>query len=187
MENTNVNVNDTQLNNDVEATQTESTKKTFTEEQVNEMITKRIAREKKKTEAETEARLKAEFEADKKESERLAQMNEADRQAEKARIAEERLAERERLVKEKESQLEKEQIRRKTMEMLGERNIPVELAQFITSNNADEIMDNVNTFQKCFNESVEKIVANRMRGKTPYSISNDSKEVDSFLEGFRQY
>ena len=65
-------------------TKTEEEVKTFTQEEVNEMIAKRIAREAKKIEAEKQKAYQAQLEAELKESERLMQMNEADRLKAKA-------------------------------------------------------------------------------------------------------
>ena len=174
MENNQVIDNNTQLNNDVEAAQIESTEKTYTQEQVNEMIARRVARETKKIEAEKEKAYQAQLEAELKESERLAQMNEADRVKAKAEKERKQFEQEKKLFAEQMKAFEQQKIKNQTMQMLGERNMPVELAQFITSQNADEIMDNVNTFQKHFNEAVEKVVAERLRGKTP-SVSTMSK------------
>ena len=174
MENNQVIDNNTQLNNDVEAAQIEPTEKTYTQEQVNEMIARRVARETKKIEAEKEKAYQAQLEAELKESERLAQMNEADRVKAKAEKERKQFEQEKKLFAEQMKAFEQQKIKNQTMQMLGERNMPVELAQFITSQNADEIMDNVNTFQKHFNEAVEKVVAERLRGKTP-SVSTMSK------------
>ena len=174
MENNQVIDNNTQLNNDVEAAQIESTEKTYTQEQVNEMIARRVARETKKIEAEKEKAYQAQLEAELKESERLAQMNEADRVKAKAEKERKQFEQEKKLFAEQMKAFEQQKIKNQTMQMLGERNMPVELAQFITSQKADEIMDNVNTFQKHFNEAVEKVVAERLRGKTP-SVSTMSK------------
>ena len=174
MENNQVIDNNTQLNNDVEAAQIEPTEKTYTQEQVNEMIARRVARETKKIEAEKEKAYQAQLEAELKESERLAQMNEADRVKAKAENERKQFEQEKKLFAEQMKAFEQQKIKNQTMQMLGERNMPVELAQFITSQNADEIMDNVNTFQKHFNEAVEKVVVERLRGKTP-SVSTMSK------------
>ena len=174
MENNQVIDNNTQLNNDVEAAQIEPTEKTYTQEQVNEMIARRVARETKKIEAEKEKAYQAQLEAELKESERLAQMNEADRVKAKAEKERKQFEQEKKLFAEQMKAFEQQKIKNQTMQMLGERNMPVELAQFITSQNADEIMDNVNTFQKHFNEAVEKVVVERLRGKTP-SVSTMSK------------
>ena len=65
-------------------TKTEEQVKMFTQEEVDQMIAKRIAREAKKIEAEREKAYQAQLEAELKESERLMQMNEADRLKAKA-------------------------------------------------------------------------------------------------------
>ena len=159
-------------------TKTEEQVKTFTQEEVNEMIAKRIARETKKIEAEREKAYQAQLEAELKESERLMQMNEADRLKAKAEKERKQFEEEKRMFNEQMKAFEQQKIRNQTMQMLDERKIPVALAQFITSENADEIMDNVNTFQKCFDEAVEQVVAERLKGKSP-STSTVSKNTYS--------
>lgn len=157
---------------------TEEVVKTFTQEEVNEMIAKRVARETKKIEAEKQKAYQAQLEAELKESERLMQMNEADRLKAKAEKERKQFEEEKKLFEEQMKAFEQQKIKNQTMHMLGERNMPVELAQFITSQNADEIMENVNTFQKYFNEAVEKVVAERLRGKSP-STATISKNTFS--------
>ena len=157
---------------------TEEPVKTFTQEEVDQMIAKRIAREAKKIEAEKQKAYQAQLEAELKESERLMQMNEADRLKAKAEKERKQFEEEKRMFNEQMKAFEQQKIRNQTMQMLDERKIPVALAQFITSENADEIMDNVNTFQKCFDEAVEQVVAERLKGKSP-STSTVSKNTFS--------
>lgn len=156
--------------------------KTFTQAEVDEIVAKRLARETKKIEAEKEKSYQAKLEAERLESEKLSKMNEAEKAKALAEKREKQLREREEALLVKEREIEQERISRQTMQMLGERKIPVELAQFITSNNADEIMDNVNTFEKCFNEAVEKVVTERLRGKTPTTsiVSNGKITKEQF-------
>ena len=162
----------------VQETETQEQVKTFTQEEVNEMIAKRIAREAKKIEAEKQKAYQAQLEAELKESERLMQMNEADRLKAKAEKERKQFEEEKRMFNEQMKAFEKQKIRDQTIQMLDERKIPIALAQFITSENADEIMDNVNTFQKCFDEAVEQVVAERLKGKSP-STSTVSKNTFS--------
>ena len=159
-------------------TKNEEQVKTFTQEEVNEMIAKRIARETKKIEAEREKAYQAQLEAELKESERLMQLNEADRLKAKAEKERKQFEEERKKFEEQMKAFEKQKIRDQTIQMLDERKIPIALAQFITSENADEIMDNVNTFQKCFDEAVEQVVAERLKGKSP-STSTVSKNTYS--------
>lgn len=156
--------------------------KTFTQAELEEILSKRLAKEKKKQEAiaekEYQARLKAELE----ESEKLAQMNQAEREKAKAEKERKEFELEKARYEQERREFEQAKIKAQTMQMLGERKIPVELAQFITSNNADEIMDNVNTFEKCFNEAVEKVVTERLRGKTPTTsiVSNGKITKEQF-------
>ena len=159
-------------------TKTEEQVEMFTQEEVDQMIAKRIAREAKKIEAEKQKAYQAQLEAELKESERLMQMNEADRLKAKAEKERKQFEEEKRMFNEQMKAFEQQKIRNQTMQMLDERKIPVALAQFITSENADEIMDNVNTFQKCFDEAVEQVVAERLKGKST-STSTVSKNTFS--------
>lgn len=165
-------------NTDVEVKE----EKTFTQAELEEILSKRLAKEKKKQEAiaekEYQARLKAELE----ESEKLAQMNQAEREKAKAEKERKEFELEKARYEQERREFEQAKIKAQTMQMLGERKIPVELAQFITSNNADEIMDNVNTFEKCFNEAVEKVVTERLRGKTPTTsiVSNGKITKEQF-------
>ena len=153
----------------------EQQEKTFTQADIDKIVNERLAREKKKIEKANEEKYQAQLKAELEESEKLAKMNEADRlkaKAEKERKAFE--AEKARYLEER-KEFEQAKIKTQTMQMLGERNMPVELAKFIQSNTADEIMDNVTVFEKCFNEAVEKLVNERLKGRTPTtSTSNKS-------------
>ena len=167
------------VNNEVQDTEVKADSvevKTFTQEELDKIVKDRVAKEKKKIEAEREKTYQAKLEAELKESERLMQMNEADRLKAKAEKERKQFEEEKRMFQEQMKAFEQQKIKNQTMQMLGERNMPVELAQFITSENADEILDNVNVFQKHFNEAVEKVVTERLRGTTPKtSTMNKSK------------
>lgn len=156
----------------------EQQEKTFTQADIDKIVNERLAREKKKIEKANEEKYQAQLKAELEESEKLAKMNEADRlkaKAEKERKAFE--AEKARYLEER-KEFEQAKIKTQTMQMLGERNMPVELAQFIQSNTADEIMDNVTVFEKCFNEAVEKLVNERLKGRTP-GVSTSNKSTNN--------
>ena len=137
----------------VQDTETQEQVKTFTQEEVNEMIAKRIAREAKKIEAEKEKAMQLKLKAELEESEKLAKMSEAERvkaQAEKERKL-----------------FEEEKILRLTMEALEDKKLPGSFAKFLKVDTADDIMENISVFEKGFNDAVEKAVMERLRGKTP--------------------
>ena len=141
--------------------------KTFTQEEVNAILEKRLSREIKKIEAEKQKAMELELKAELEEAEKLAKMSEAERvkaKAEKERIKFEK--ERKKFEEEMRA-FNQERMLNTTMTTLSEKNLPVEFASFLRADNAEQIMENIAIFGKHFNESVEKVVTERLRGKTP--------------------
>lgn len=153
-------------NNVVNNNETEA-EKTFTQAELDKILTDRLSREKKKIAAEQKKAYEAQLKVELEESEKLAQMNEAERVKAKAEKEKKAFEEEKARYQEERKAFEQEKIKNETMKMLSERNMPVELANFIISSNADEIMDNVSVFEKCFNNAVEKVVIERLKGSSP--------------------
>ena len=154
---------------ETEKTETNEVKevKTFTQEEVDAILEKRLAREIKKIEAEKQKAMELELKAELEEAEKLAKMSEAERvkaKAEKERVKFEK--ERKKFEEEMRA-FNQERMLNTTMTTLSEKNLPVEFASFLRADNAEQIMENIAIFGKHFNESVEKAVTERLRGKTP--------------------
>ena len=154
---------------ETEKTETNEVKevKTFTQEEVNAILEKRLSREIKKIEAEKQKAMELELKAELEEAEKLAKMSEAERvkaKAEKERIKFEK--ERKKFEEEMRA-FNQERMLNTTMTTLSEKNLPVEFASFLRADNAEQIMENIAIFGKHFNEAVEKAVTERLRGKTP--------------------
>lgn len=159
---------------------TEEAVKTFTQEEVNEMIAKRLARETKKIEAEKEKAMQLKLKAELEESEKLAKMSEAERVKAQAEKERKQFEEERRLHLEERKQFEEEKMLRLTMEALEDKKLPGSFAKFLKVDNADDIMDNISVFEKGFNEAVEKAVAERLRGKSPVTstLSKNTFSMD---------
>lgn len=155
-------------------TKTEEEVKTFTQEEVNEMIAKRVAREAKKIAKEQEETLKARLEAERLESEKLAKMNEADRARALAEKREKELIEREEKLLAKERELEQSMLLNVSKDMLAERGLSIEFSKMIlaSSRDAESIKENIDIFKKNFDEAVEKAVSERLRGSIPKTKSS---------------
>ena len=141
--------------------------KTFTQEEVNAILEKRLSREIKKIEAEKQKAMELELKAELEEAEKLAKMSEAERvkaKAEKERVKFEK--ERKKFEEEMRA-FNQERMLNTTMTTLSGKNLPVEFASFLRADNAEQIMENIAIFGKHFNEAVEKAVTERLRGKTP--------------------
>ena len=155
MENTNVNVNGQTVEQttepNVEQT-TEPTVKTFTQEEVDKIVNKRLARERKDIEAK--------IEAERAEAERLAKMSEAEKQQAlfKKQVAEFEATKR---------AFEQEKLLNETSKQLASKNLPIEFAEMLKAQDAESTFENIKIFEAKFNEAVERLVNERLKGKTP--------------------
>ena len=155
MENTNVNVNEqtTEQSSEqtVEKTQ-EPTVKTFTQEEVDKMIQKRLSRERKDIEAK--------IEAERREAEELAKLSEAEKQK---KLFEKQVAEFEATKR----AFEQEKLLNETSKQLASKNLPIEFAEMLKAQDAESTFENIKIFETKFNEAVERLVNERLKGKTP--------------------
>ena len=155
MENNNVNVNEqtTEQSSEqtVEKTQ-EPTVKTFTQEEVDKMIQKRLSRERKDIEAK--------IEAERREAEELAKLSEAEKQK---KLFEKQVAEFEATKR----AFEQEKLLNETSKQLASKNLPIEFAEMLKAQDAESTFENIKIFEAKFNEAVERLVNERLKGKTP--------------------
>ena len=164
-------VNEVQENNQVEAKET----KTFTQEELNKIVSERVAKEKKKLEAERLKQQEIQEKLIEEESEKLAKMTEAEKIKAKAERERKRFEDKVAKYEAEMRAFEQEKIKNQTMKLLNEKGLPVELCQFIQSNTADEIMENVEVFEKCWSEAIEKSVNARLRSNSELKTSTTTK------------
>lgn len=125
--------------------------KTFTQEELDSIVEARLKRER--------ADLQKQIE-EIKEEQRLSQLSEKERkQAEEAkRLAD--LEEREKAIKYKEDLAE-------TRSILVEEGMPIEFAEFLIAEKAEDTMANINHFKDTFNEAVKAQAKKYLEGKEP--------------------
>ena len=170
MENTNVNVNEQEVVGGAEEPTVEHTEqkpvvKTFTQEEVDKIVNKRLARERKDIEAK--------IEAERAEAERLAKMSEAEKQQAlfKKQVAEFEATKR---------AFEQEKLLNETSKQLASKNLPIEFAEMLKANDAESTFENIKIFEAKFNEAVERLVNERLKGNTPKvksDVSGMTKET----------
>ena len=150
MENIENNVvnNEVKENVDVEAKEI----KTFTQDEVDKMISKRLQRERKDIEAK--------IEAERKEAEELAKLSEAEKQR---KIFEKQVKE----FEETKRAFENERLLNETSKQLASKNLPIEFAEMLKGNDAEKTFENIQLFEAKFNEALEKMVTERLRGNAP--------------------
>lgn len=139
-----------------EETTVEQTPKTYTEEEVKEMLQregdKRVSAAMKKAERKKEAAVK--------EAQRLAQMNDEQKYQYE-------LEQREKAIAEKEKELSLAENKATASAVLADRGLSPQLVDMVVAEDAEEMMDKINRLDTAFKASVKEEVEKRLASKTP--------------------
>jgi hypothetical protein len=136
----------------VETTQTTPTAKTFTQDELNSIIDKRLARER----ADADAKIKAAV----TEAQKLAKMS-ADERAEHEKQAHEKA------LADREAEITKRELRAEAKSQLTDKGLPIELAEILPYTDADTTNAAILATEKVFRAAVEKAVTDRLKGNAP--------------------
>lgn len=141
------------------------TEKTFTQQEVDNLIQKRLDRALKKAQEEKE------------EAEKLAKMSEAERQKalfekEKAEFEEER------------KKYQREKLELEVTKQLSSKNLPVEFGTYLLGENAEDSFNRIKQFEVKWQQALEKAINERLKGNTPKVATVNTKIDDPFLSGF---
>ena len=141
------------------------TEKTFTQQEVDNLIQKRLDRALKKAQEEKE------------EAEKLAKMSEAERQKalfekEKAEFEEER------------KKYQREKLELEVTKQLSSKNLPVEFGTYLLGENAEDSFNRIKEFEVKWQQALEKAINERLKGNTPKVATVNTKIDDPFLSGF---
>lgn len=150
----------------VETTQATPTAKTFTQEELNAIIDRRLERERKDAQARID---KAVTEAQK-----LAKMS-ADERAEHER------QELQKKLSEREAEITKRELRAEAKSQLSDKGLPVELAEVLPYTDADTTNAALAAVEKVFRQAVEKGVNERLKGNAP-KVSPPAPHGDSIAD-----
>lgn len=160
---------ETNNNKDVATDKEQTKEKLFTQEELDKIIEKRLARALKKAEEE------------KIEAERLAKMSEAERQQalfdkEKAKFEEER------------KQYQREKMELEVIKQMSSKGLPVEFSKYLIADDAETALNNIKTFEAEWQKAIEKAVNEKLKGSTPKTGSGvvKSNSTDSFLSAIKQ-
>ena len=147
---------------------------TFTQEQLDDIISKRLAREKEKWETD---QLKAKTEAQKLEKMTEAQKREYARQKKEDELTK------------REQEITKRELTAVAKEQLIEAKIPVELSEFLDYTDADHVKASVEKLTKSFNAALEKAIAEKIKGgKTLEKANQDNlTEEQKVAQEFAKY
>ena len=149
-------MNDKESNHEVDNKQEKAEEKRFTQDEVNEIIKDRLARERQKAEKQQE------------EAKKLAKMN----AEEKAKYEHDKLLEELNQLKAEKSKRELQDTAR---DMLKEKNIDTDLLAFLDYTDAETCKASIDKLSKVWDKAIEKAIDNRIKTKTvPKMVNNDN-------------
>ena len=180
-----------QDNNDTNASEVNDDKKpaepTFTQEQVDEIINKRLARERAKFDEQLKNKVS--------EAERLAKLTEEERRHEELKIQQEQIEQQRKEFEDMKREFERAQLLNETQKQLGEKNLPIDVAEMLLGKDADSTKANIDKFEAKWLESLQKAVEDKLNNssvspRTPVRdnmVQKHKNTKDMSLEEFINY
>ena len=166
-----------QENNDAPV---ENKEKMFSQSELDSIIEKRLGKEKAKWEK------KVKEEAD--EAARMAQMSEAEKQEALFIKRVQEFEEREAAFNEAQAALQREKMLNETNKQLSERGLPLNFAEHIMADTAEDTLANIEAFEKEWQAAINKAVDSKLRGSTPTSpVSKGNKPKDVSKMSFSEF
>ena len=157
---------DVDVHDEVPAEPQKQQEKLFTQEEVNNIIEKRLSKEKNKWKNEVD------------QAKRLAEMSAEERAKEEFKMQKAEF-ERER------AEFERERLLIQTQKELSAKNVPIEFAEMLVKGDAESTKEAIDNFANLYAQSVEKGVSNKLKGrppKTKQTPNNDGLDRASFMK-----
>ncbi|WP_343336987.1 hypothetical protein TPELB_21220 [Terrisporobacter petrolearius] len=153
--------------------------KTFTQEEVDQIIQKRLSKEKAKIKAEAD------------EAARMAKMGEAERQKALFDKQVKDFEEQKKAFEEAQSALNKEKLLNETSKQLAAKNLPIDFAEQLISDTAENTLRNIDTFEQKWQVALDKALESKLKGSTPTSplVKNTATKApkDMSFSEFAEY
>lgn len=150
---------------ETQQTEPAPTGKTFTQSEVDKMISERLARQQKK------------FDAEKEEAAKLAKMNAEDKAKYAAQKREEELTARETAIQQKELRFE-------ALNILEENKLPAKLVECLNLTSAETCKASIESIKAAWTEALTAAVDARLKSNNPPPFSGGNTQSDPFLEAF---
>lgn len=153
----------------------------LTQEELNAKLQseadKRVTEALKTAKEKWEKEFNDKLEKEKKEAERLAKLSEKERK-------EEELSKREQEIANRLAELERKELKADAVADLNNKGLPAKFADFLLAENAEKTLENINSFKKVFDEAIEKVVNERLRGEVPKvgGQTLTTTNTDDFME-----
>lgn len=140
--------------------------KTFSQEELNRIVSQRIQDVQAKQD-ETVKNAVAQAIAEERRQAKLTE-EEREKEAKTRREAE---------LKERETNLTLRENKIKAQELLSQKNIPIDLVDFVVDLDENKTKDNIEKLAKTYNKSVETGVTDKLKGNPPTDFSNSNNNT----------
>ena len=147
--------------------------KTFSQEELDKIISNRLSEAKKKLEAEKE---KAIAEA-KAEAERLAQLSNEEKEKELTQKQLEALSEKEKELASRENKL-------KAIEIFDEAKIPIKLVDFVVDSDSDRMIQKIEILKESWKSALSEELQKSVRGEVPKDFKVNSSKKREVITSF---
>lgn len=160
--------------------------KTFTQEELDEIVSKRLAKERAKFDEQLKSKVS--------EAERLAKLGEEERKQEELKIQQEQFNAQLKEFEQMKKEFERTQLLNETQKQLSERNLPIDFADMLMGVDAETTKANIEMFETRWAESSQKAINDKLNNssaspRTPIRDNNekhkDPKEMS--LSEFAEY
>lgn len=158
--------NDSSENEDGGDDESQEQTKTFTQDEVDNIIKGRLAKERKSWEKQLVDQ--------QTEAEKLASMSEK----EKKQYQEQKRA---KDLEAREAAITRRELTAQAKEQLADKGLPVTLAEILNFSDAESCSKSIETVEKAFQTAVEKAVEERIKGGKPIKKATDDKTTDAEL------
>lgn len=134
--------------------------KTYTEEELQKIVDKRVTEAIKKREEKLMAEMQEQIEKERKEAEELAKLSEKEK-------ADRLFAQQREEFEKQKLEFEKAKLELEATKILDERKIPTRFVKYVVADTAENTMANIESFEKEWKEALQTEIDARLKGKTP--------------------
>lgn len=152
--------------NQTESQEQQTEQKTFTQEDLNKIISERLGKEKAKWEKDYTAKI----EEAKTEAEKLAKM----KAEEKAKYQEQKRLEK---LEQREKDITTRELKAQAYETLAEKGLPKDLIETLNFTDSESCNSSIIAVEKAFKSAVEKAVNEKLKGEPPKGSESSSSDT----------
>lgn len=134
--------------------------KTYTQEEINQLLQKEGDRRVTSAREKFEKEFKEKLEKEKREAERLANLSSDEKEKELLEQSKKDIEERERAIKQKELKLD-------AIDVLSDKKLPIKFADMLLKDDAESTMDNIKLFEKEWQEAIDAAIIEKLKKKSP--------------------